>query len=232
MINGKRILALIPARGGSKRLPRKNLLSVGGKPLIAWSIEAGRYSKYVDRVVVSTDDAEIAAIAEERGADVPFIRPAELSGDEASSMDVVRHAANYLEQHGDIFDYLLLLQPTSPLRTHKHIDEAVELLIRKNGDSVVSVTAVEHPVEWTNSLPEDLSMKQFISEENRGKRSQDFPTRYRLNGAIYLVSMARLVESDSLLLDDGGYAYIMNDKESVDIDNKPDLEFARLLFKQ
>ena len=226
--NGK-VLALVTARGGSKRLPRKNVLTFSGKPLIAWSIEAGLDSEYVDRLVVSTDDEEIAKISKAYGADVPFMRPLELASDTASSIDVTRHAIQLLENNGEVFDYLLLLQPTSPLRTSRHINEALELFINRNVDAVVSVTEVEYPVEWTSVLPDDLSLDGFCRDEEKVKRSQSFPKRYRTNGAIYLWRLIILMQENSFIPSKNGCAYIMERNESIDIDERIDFLVAEQL---
>ena len=231
MIGSGRLLALIAARGGSKRLPRKNVLNLAGKPLIAWSIEAGLRSKYVDRVIVSTDDEEIAEMSRYYGADVPFIRPMELSNDMASSTDVIRHSIRTLKKKEDHYEYLLLLQPTSPLRTEHHIDEAVKLLIEKDADGVIGVTEIEHPIEWTNKLPENLSMDGFISEENQGKPYQDFPQRYRINGAIYLYKVSDIMVEDGTFFKEGSYAYKMDQVDSIDIDTQEDFLIAEALIE-
>ena len=134
MIKEGKLLALITARGGSKRLPKKNILKLANKPLIAWTIEASLKSPYIDEVIVSTDDVEIAEISRSYGADVPFIRPPELATDNASSIDVLKHAVltlNNLDRH---FDYLILLQPTSPLRKATHINEAIKMYVDKKSD--------------------------------------------------------------------------------------------------
>ena len=230
MIGRGRLLALVAARGGSKRLPRKNVLKLAGKPLIAWSIEAGLRSKYVDRVIVSTDDEEIAEISRYYGADVPFMRPMELSRDTTLSMDVIRHSIRTLEKNGGRYEYLLLLQPTSPLRTEHHIDEAVKLLIEKDADGVTGVTEIEHPIEWTNKLPENLSMDGFISEENQKKPYQDFPQRYRINGAIYLYKVSAIMMGDGVFLKEGAYAYKMDQMDSIDIDTQEDFLIAEALM--
>ena len=230
MIGNKKLLALVTARGGSKRLPGKNILDLAGKPLIAWSIEAGLNSKYVDRVVVTTDDDEIAKVSTKYGADVPFMRPEELASDTASSIDVVRHAITKLEESGDSYDYLMLLQPTSPLRLAHHIDEAVGLLIEKNADSIVGVCEIEHPVEWSNTLPCDNSMNDFIPDSIQGKRSQDFPTRYRINGAIYLVEIQNALAENSLFLKNNVYATVMDRESSLDIDVEYDFSMAKCIL--
>ena len=231
MIGNGRLLALIAARGGSERLPRKNVLKLAGKSLIVWSIEAGLRSKYVDRVIVSTDDEEIAEISRYYGADVPFMRPMELSRDTTLSMDVIRHSIRTLEKNGGRYEYLLLLQPTSPLRTEHHIDEAVKLLIEKDADGVIGVTETEHPIEWMNQLPENLSMDGFVSEENQGKPCQDFPQRYRINGAIYLCKVSDIMAEDGTFFKEGSYAYKMDQMDSIDIDTQKDFLIAEALIK-
>jgi len=230
MINNKRLLALIPARSGSKRLPHKNSLNFGGKPLIAWSIDAGLQSKYVDRVVVSTESNAIAAIAKHYGADIPFIRPEILASDTATTIDVVRHAISMLEKENDFYDYILLLQPTSPLRNTKHIDEAFELLISKSAHGIIGITEVEHPVEWTNTLPMDNSMEDFFLPEYRDIRSQDFPVRYRINGAIYLNKIENVLSEGSLFLNEKCYAYNMPRTVSLDIDSNFDFKIAEFML--
>jgi len=150
MIDNRKIICIIPARGGSKGLSRKNIRSFCGKPLIAWPIAAALGSRYVDRVVVSTDDEEIAAVAHTYGADVPFLRPAELANDTASSFAVIEHTLNFLRERREQYDYLLLLEPTSPATESSDIDSAVETLAasRENADSIVGVAKLEglHPV--------------------------------------------------------------------------------------
>ncbi|MBF0231436.1 MAG: acylneuraminate cytidylyltransferase family protein [Desulfamplus sp.] len=231
MIQGKRLLAVVTARGGSKRLPRKNLLNLGGKPLIAWSIEAALKSKFIDRTVVSTDDEEIAEVSRHYGAEVPFIRPAELSSDEATSEDTVFHAIDMLVEQGDLFDYVILLQPTSPLRTAKHIDEAVSQLIERNASSVISVCQAEHHPLWCNTLDDNLRMNNFLRPEFN-KRSQDLPTYYRLNGAIYLIDIKLLRQYKSLFPQTKSYAYIMTQESSCDVDTHIDYLLAGLLVEK
>lgn len=232
MIGSKRLVAIIPARGGSKRLPRKNILDLAGKPLIAWTIEAGLKSKYVDRVIVSTDDEEIAEISKKYGADVPFIRPKELASDTSSIINAVRHAIQLLRENGDDFEYILLLQPTSPLRTEEHINQAIQLLIEKKADGVLSIVKVDHPVEWTNTLPEDCSMDGFFSDEMKGLNSQEFPTRYMLNGAIYISKIEKKLTSDFMVFRSNCYGYIMNKFDSVDVDTYYEYKLSEFLIKR
>lgn len=168
MINGKRVIAIIPARGGSKRLPRKNILPLGGKPLIGWTIEAAQNSIYVDDVFVSTDDQEIADVASQFGVNVPGLRPEELSTDTATTQSVLFYT---LEKYSKDASIVVLLQPTSPFRNSGHIDQAIESLVEKSAFSVVSVTPCEHPPQWANTLPDNGSMKDFLRLGD-GKRSQ------------------------------------------------------------
>lgn len=229
MVLGKKVLAIVPARSGSKRLPRKNIRDLHGKPLIAWSIEAGLASKYVDKLIVSTDDDEIADISREYGADVPFLRPSELATDHVKTIDVAIHALKYFESKNELYDYILLLQPTSPLRDAKHINEAFEIMIEKGAKGVISVCKVEHPQEWTNSLPADGSMDSFIDRKHLNIRSQELQERYRINGAIYVAKTLDLLKEKTFLLERGVVAYIMERNVSVDIDVEEDFIFAKCL---
>ncbi|ENX3946834.1 acylneuraminate cytidylyltransferase family protein [Photobacterium damselae] len=228
MINGKRILAFIPARGGSKRLPRKNVLPLAGKPLIGWSIEAAQQSKYIDNIFVSTDDPEIASIAEQFNVKVPELRPYELASDTASTESVMIYT---LEKFGQQDDIIVLLQPTSPLRTARHIDEALEFFIEKQAFSVVSVTPCEHPPLWTNTLPEDMSMGEFVRPEAL-HRSQDLSKYYRFNGAIYVFDIPTLIKYQEIRYTDQSYAYEMDNHVSFDIDQKIDFELAEFFMSK
>lgn len=218
-------IAVIPARGGSKRMPGKNLLELGGKPLIVWTIEAALGSGCFDEVVVSTDDPEIAAVARSIGATVPFIRPAEISTDTAASIDVVRHALSWFEAKGREYETVTLLQPTSPLRTAGHIREAFDQFVRKNANTVVSMCASEHPLEWYGELEADDSIDRFCSRQPF-RRSQDYPLRYRLNGAIYITRRRIVAEYGSFFAPSGNFAYIMNAMDSIDIDTRVDFLIA------
>ncbi|MFB2773785.1 acylneuraminate cytidylyltransferase family protein [Shewanella xiamenensis] len=224
-----KILALIPARGGSKRLKGKNILPFLGKPLIAQSVEVAKACPLVTSVVVSTDTEDIAEVARKYGASVPFLRPAELSTDKASSLDVVLHAINFLEKQGENYDLLLLLQPTSPLRTVEDIALAIKQYKNKNADGVISVTECEHSPLWSNVLPENMQLDNFISDEIINRRSQDLPTYYRLNGAIYLYSVEELKRRESFFYSPNVYAYVMPNERSIDIDNKLDFDFAEFI---
>lgn len=227
MYQGKSYLAVIPARGGSKRLPRKNVLDLCGKPLIAWSIEAALKSLYIDKVVVSSDDEEILDISEFFGASI-LKRPNVLASDVATTFDTIKHVIDNLEK----YDYIILLQPTSPLRTCKHIDEAIEILESKNADAVVSVCEMDHSPLWSNTLPEDGSMNKFLRDEILNKRSQDLERYFRLSGAIYICKIEKLLEEKSFFLKENIFAYVMDRKSSVDIDDEIDLIYANILISR
>lgn len=230
MINGKSIIGIIPARYGSKRLLKKNILPIANKPLIAWTIESAIKSKYLDCTYVSTESEIIKNIALEYGANVPFLRPANLAKDSTPSINVVLHFIDQLSKRGLYFDYLLLLQPTSPLRTEKHIDESIEMLIEKKADGIISFTQTNHPIEFTNVLPEDLSLDNFLDPVVIDKRTQDFPIRYRINGAIYISRISRILKEKSFVYKNKSYAYIMERSSSVDIDDELDFSYAQFLI--
>ncbi len=223
MLSRKTFLAIIPARGGSKRLPRKNVLDLNGKPLIAYSIEAGLNSKYIDKVIVSSDDDEIIKIAKKYKADT-VKRPDELANDTATTFDAIKHTID----NSDRYDYIILLQATSPLRDKKHIDETIELLESKNADAVVSVCEMDHSPLWSNTLDKSLSMNNFLKDEVLNKRSQDLETYFRLNGAIYICNTDKLLEEKTFFLKDNIFAYKMDRKSSIDIDEEIDFKMAEL----
>ena len=230
MIDGRRIMALIPARGGSKRLPRKNVLPLGGRPLISWSIQAAQESEYVDKVFVSTDDDEIRTVASDYDACLLQKRPKILATDQATTVNVALFSLAELEKEDLLYDYILLLQPTSPLRTALHIDEAIELCMKKQADCIISVTELEHPVEWINELPEDLSMNEFFPRKWEGLGSQSYPKRFRINGSIYLCKVKPFLTEKSFFFRTGSYAYTMDRRVSIDIDEATDLLIAEALI--
>ena len=232
MYKEKNILGLIPARGNSKGLPRKNIKPLLGKPLIAWTIEQALASKYLDKVVVSTDDEKIAEISKKYGAEVPFIRPRELATDEAKGIDVILHAINWLKENDKQkqYDLIILLQPTSPLRTREDIDKAIEFLFLKEAKSIVSVCEVDQHPLWSNTLPEDGCMKNFIRQEIMNINRQKLPVFYRLNGAIYLAYCNYIKEQKSFF-GKNTFAYIMPKSRSMDIDDEVDFKLAQILVK-
>lgn len=199
MLDGRRVIALIPARGGSKGLPGKNIRPLCGRPLIAWSIDKALKSRHLDRVVVSTDDPEIARVAREHGAEVPFLRPAELATDSASTYDVIRHAlAHYRDRHGEEFDYTVLLEPTSPLREDDDIDRALLALHERSADydSIVSLGRVtEHP-----SIMKRLAgqgFEPFCPELAQTTRRQDNAPAYFPYGVAYIAKTRVLLEENT-----------------------------------
>jgi CMP-N,N'-diacetyllegionaminic acid synthase len=231
MYNGKTILALIPARGGSKGLPRKNILPLAGKPLIAWSIEAALHSDICDQALVTTDDEEIASIALQYGATVPFLRPPELASDDARAIDVILHAMDYERMNDRVYDLLLLLQPTSPLRNGEDIRHAVELYFQKKATAIVSVCESEHSPLWMNTIGPDLCLKDFLADELQNKNRQQLAEFYRLNGAIYLADWDFLIRERSFF-GENTFAYIMDRERSTDIDRELDFKFAEFILQQ
>lgn len=231
MINGKRVLAYIPARSGSKSIKDKNIAEIAGKPLIAYTIEAAKKSKYVDEVMVSTDSLRYAEVAKQFGAEVPFLRPLELATDTSPEMLTTLHLMEWAEQHGRDYFVIMRLQATAPLRTTEDIDKALELFMQKEADTIVSVCECQVTPLWMNILPEDHSMANFIPEEIRTKNRQEFPTYYQLNGSIYIAQWNFMKENRSWY-GAKSYAYIMPSEKSIDIDNPLDLEFACFMLEQ
>ncbi len=226
-------IAIIPARGGSKRLPGKNLMMIAGKPLIGWTIEAAIESDIFSRVVVTTDSWEIAVVAAQFGAEVPFMRPEELALDETPSGEVLIHAVNELTTGKETpWTHIACLQPTSPLRTALNIREAAQQLEEKQADAVISVCRSEHSPLWSNTLPENLSLSDFIPEHILKTPSQQLPAYYRLNGAIYFCSIPRLIGERTLFLKTNAYAYLMSRKDSIDIDDQVDFDLAAIYLNQ
>ena len=220
------VLGLIPARGGSKGIPGKNLASVAGRPLLAWTCAAATESARLDRVVCSTDSDEIAAAAAACGVEAPFRRPAELSGDETPMLDVVRDA---LARFEDV-SVVVLLQPTSPLRTAAHIDEAVELLEATGADSVVSVVEVPHAFTPGSVLRLEGDRLLPFEAGPPPTRRQDKPTLYARNGPAVLVVRADVVAGGSLYGDDCR-PYPMAKLDSLDVDDADDLALVDLLIR-
>ena len=231
MLNNKTFLAIIPARGGSKRLLNKNILDLSGKPLIYWSINASLNSKYIDKTLVSTDSEKIIEVALSYGAEVPFKRPSHLSNDHATKEDVINHAIDFLEKEGqDKFDYIVYLQPTSPLRNEMHIDGAIEYIFEKKADAAVSVSEVGHPTQWSGVLPDNKNMNVFINNMDLGARSQDLPVHYKLNGAIYICNTRKFIKTKSVFLKENLFAYVMPQIASIDIDSELDFIIAKAIL--
>lgn len=223
MYQNKRILAIIPARGGSKGIPHKNIINLCGKPLIAYSIEAAKQSTYIDTVIVSTDDVDIQQISEEYGASVPFLRDAQIASDEATTISVVVDVMERLKEKEQTFDAVVLLQPTSPLRTTEEIDVAVDVFFQNEMKGVVSVNVADVSPFLLRTI-KGSQLQRIISESSTIRR-QDMPTYYEVNGAIYINAISDITES--LSFNDNPIPYIMNREHSVDIDTWNDLEKAK-----
>ncbi|MCA8938221.1 MAG: acylneuraminate cytidylyltransferase family protein [Planctomycetes bacterium] len=223
----EKLLALIPARGGSKGLPGKNVVPLAGKPLIAWTIEAAIDSGLFERVAVSTDDQEIAEVAERFNAKVPFMRPAELASDSARTIDVAKHALAHYDALGRHFDAIVVLQPTSPLRNAQDIQRAV---LKAGGHALISVCEVEHPIQWALSLSDDGTLLRHPDLVSRdATRRQDTTRALRPNGAIYVWPRA-YIEAGVAGLPPDCLAYEMPRERSIDIDDETDLLIAKALM--
>ena len=226
------ILGLIPARGGSKAIPHKNIAPLAGKPLLAYTCEAALGSQYLTRVLLNTDDPEIAAVGRSCGVEVPFMRPAHLAADDTSMLPVLQHTLDWLETEGDFHvDVLVLLQPTSPLRRAEHIDAAVELLLSEGADTVVSVVAVPHHFNPVSVMQRDEQgyLIPYLPGEMILRR-QDKPRVYARNGPAVLAIRRATIEQGQLY-GDRTLPYEMDSIASVDIDSPEDLAFAEFLLK-
>lgn len=225
MIQGKKVLAVVPARGGSKGLPGKNVRPLLGKPLIQWTHEASSASRYVDRTILSTDDPSIATLAKGFGMDVPFLRPTHLADDAAKSSDMILHALDACPD----FDFVVMLQPTSPLRTAEHIDECLEKAVALPAPAVVSVREVaEHP-SWMYWLGTGSALRPVLAGDSAHRR-QDLPDAYFLNGAVYVADVSWFRVHKTFLSNQTA-GYVMPESCSVDIDNLSDFTRAELLLK-
>lgn len=218
-------LAIIPARGGSKRLKNKNILPLKNKPLIVHTIEAGLNSKYINNVIVSSNSDEILDISKQSGATI-IKRPDYLCEDSSTTFDAIKHTI----ENNQGYEYVVLLQPTSPLRTSKHIDEAIELLENKNADAIISVCEMEHSPLWCNTLDETNHMNNFLNKNILNKRSQDLEKYYRVNGAIYICKISKLLEEKTFFLENNIFAYKMEQIDSIDIDTKLDFLIAETIL--
>lgn len=222
------MIALIPARGGSKRLPNKNIKLLNGKPLIAYTIEAALQAKEISRVIVSTDYEDIKKVALQYGAELPFLRPDFLATDGSSSLDVFRYTIKRLEEEENrVIDNFVVLQPTSPLRTNKHIDEAIALFKKKQAKAVVSYCKEFHSIFWHKKI--DSKGKVInIFEGDFSKNRQEIEETYFPNGAIYVFDKNYIFTTIDYSTD--CYAYIMDRKHSIDIDTIDDFEYAEFLM--
>lgn len=230
----KNIVAIIPARGGSKRLPLKNIKVLAGKPLIAYTLEEALKSKMLDRIIVSTDHDEIARISRECGAEVPFKRPAHLAHDTTHAPPIIQHAVKYLEETEDyIVDIIVILPPTSPLRKSEHIEEAIKKILETDVDSVMSVCEAVFPPWWMVKLNESGLLEPFLKSgiDYFCLESQELPKVYQPNGAIYVTRRDVLFEQGVII---GKYnaPIFMDDESSLDIDTLTDFKLAELIMKE
>ncbi len=229
MKNNKSFLCLIPARGGSKGIPNKNIIDLNGYPLIHYSINTAKTSNIFDRIIVSTDSEDIAKVAKKEGAEVPFLRPSFLAIDNSKIEDTVAYMLNVIEKEDKIYDYVCLLQPTSPLLESEDIVKVVNMLFDKEAEIIVSVGENPINMEWTISLLEDLSLNKF-SGKVCGTNRQCFKKTYFLNGAIYLGKWD-IFYNKLDYYSQKSYAYIMSYERSIDIDSEFDLKLVEFLMK-
>jgi len=233
MINNKKVLAVIPARGGSKGIPSKNIKVLHGKPLIAWSIDEGKKSKYIDKLIVSTDSEKIAEVAKKYGAEVPFMRPAELASDTATSISVMFHALDFLEEQNEKYDYVIMLEPTSPLRTVEDIDIALERLAdNKSAKAIVGVAKLEagHP-EFNVTIKEGGFIKPFLGGDVViVKRRQDLDDIYFFEGTVYISDVDTLRQKKTFY-HELTLAHIVEKYKSFEIDEEMDLIIIEALMK-
>lgn len=226
MIEGKSVLAVIPARGGSKGIARKNIREVFGKPLIAYTIEEAGKSLYIDRLVVSTDDPEIALISKQWECDVPFLRPRELALDDTPGIAPVLHL---LENLPEKYDIVVLLQPTSPLRSVKDIDECIKYLIQCNAPSCVTLVEPTKSPYWMYVVDDKGQLLPLLN--GHWDRRQDLPPAYVLNGAVYVANVDNILQTKSFI-SEGTLSYIMPRERSIDIDNEMDLKYFEIMLQR
>lgn len=230
-MKNREAIALIPARGGSKGLPNKNIRELFGKPLIAWTIIEAKKSPHIKKIIVSTDSKKIARIAKCHGADEIILRPKSLATDKSKMIDTVIHAVKYLSKNRHSFEIIVLLQPTSPLRKAMDVDKAIRLLSLNNAMSIVSVCEVDdHPL-FANTLPSDGRMNNFLTRNIERKNRQELPTYYKLNGAIYLARID-YIKKEKSFYGKQTFAYIMPKERSIDIDNELDFIKAEIILSR
>lgn len=226
----EKVLAIIPARSGSKGIKNKNIKELNEKPLISYTIEVARESEIFEDIVVSTDSEKYAEISKEYGAIVPFLREEKLSSDIASSLDVILDVLEKMEKLGKRYETLVLLQPTSPLRTVENLKEAYNLYLKNKANAVVSVCEMEHSPLWSNILPIDNKMDGFLKKIGN-KNRQQLEKYYRINGAIYIANIEYFKRYKDFYYKNS-YAYIMSRENSIDIDEEIDFKIAEFLMKE
>lgn len=227
MIEDKRVLAVIPARGGSKGLSKKNIRDLAGKPLIAWTIEAGLASRYIDRLILSSDDEEIISVARHWGCEVPFVREDHLATDESTTIDVVLDAMERCPG----YDWVVVLQPTSPLRTSADIDDCLGECMRQGARVGVSVSESLSSPYWMFNRDENGQLQALLPTDTFFTRRQDLPKVYQLNGAVY-VAECRWLRDNTTFISSQTFAYVMPKQSSIDIDDHLDFFQAEHLLSE
>ena len=221
------MLAIIPARGGSKGLPRKNIKLLGGKPLIYWTIEAAKKSKKIERIILSTDDHEIADLCKKTKIEIPFMRPAELAQDNSLAIDTYLYTMERLISEFEYKkDEFMVLQPTNPFRNSSDIESAIEIFYKNNADSLISCCKLDHPINWIYSIEESGLMSKQKESDLKNRQDEEF--MYIPNGGIYIFKFS-LLKSRYKYFTDKTYAYVMPKERSIDIDTRDDFEFAEYL---
>lgn len=228
--NKKSFLCVIPARGGSKGIPNKNIIDLCGHPLIYYIIKAVKESNIFDKIIISTDSNEIKKVCEECEINIPFLRPKELGLDDSLVEDTVFHALKYIKKNDKEYDYVCLTQPTSPLINAVDFKEAKKKLIGKKADMVISVNETLENIAWTGKLSNNLSMKNFCQEKTYRNRRQDFKKNYILNGAFYL-GRWDIFYNRKNYYKQKTYAHVIPQERSWDIDSYFDLKIVKLLLK-
>lgn len=225
------MIAIIPARGGSKGVPRKNVRLLNGKPLISYTIEAAIGSKYVSKVIVSTDDNEIAEVALSCGAEVPFMRPPELATDTAKAIDTYLYTINRLESiYNEPVENFIVLLPTAPLRTSDDIDKAITIFLSNKAETVISVMEANHPPSWYKQIDANGILKNYFNEVDNSLNRQEAPKSYLPNGAIYIFNYQKL-KSTNDYYNNKTFPYVMSINHSIDIDNEVDFLLAEILIQ-
>ncbi len=227
MIQGKSVLAVIPARGNSRELPRKNIRLLAGRPLLAWTITEAQKSKYIDRYILSSEDQEIIEVARSLGCEIPFIRPRVLAQDDTPGIEPVLHALTMLPG----YDLVVMLQPTSPLRLVSDMDGCIEQCVRQNAPACVSVTEAEQNPYWMYQMTSDNRLQSLLEIKSNIFRRQDLPRVFILNGAVY-VAKSDWLKGKRTFLTDETLGYMMPSERSVDVDTELDFQKARALLEQ
>ena len=226
------MLAIIPARGGSKGIPGKNIKPLCDKPLIVYTIEAARAARSIDRVILSTDDEEIAEVSQKHDVEIPFMRPAKLAQDDSLSIDNYIYTIDRLnDESSKQYDEFIVLQPTSPFRTVVDINNAIELFHEKNADSLISVCESPHPPSWSRKIDKIGRLREYFDLNIGNKNRQELETAYIPNGAIFIFKLSLLKKNYSYY-SDNTFAYTMSRERSIDIDTPLDFEFAEFLMRK